>query len=419
MLNAVVFGGILHKQKCVQIQERGTRMDRQIKILHLGDLHLDSPFSGISGEEASKKNAELRRVFSDAINYAKAKRADIVLLCGDLFDREYYSPQTIGLLKREISGFPECRFVISPGNHDPYSAHSPYKTVTLPENCYVFKSEQISCISFPELDTDVYGYAFTSSHYTARPLNGFKVADVSRLNLLCAHADIGVSDSVYAPISEKELAESGLDYAALGHIHNWDKLNKATVSAEFTASNGEALYTYSGCIAGRDHGEQGKKGGVFITAELCGGKKRMDVRRITFCPWIYKDLKINVSGISNIGELADAVIKNTGEDGGIRKRYHRVVLSGRSGFNISESELETAIRDRASDGDEFKVCNEALPPLDHAELDGDYTLKGVFYRLLKPRLQSDDPEESRLAHTALEMGLIALDGGDPWDAVQF
>lgn len=393
-------------------------MGRQIRILHLGDLHLDSPFSGISGEEASKKNAELRRVFSDAISYAKAERADIVLLCGDLFDREYYSAQTIELLKRELSGFPECRFVISPGNHDPYSEHSPYKTASLPGNCCVFESEKISRISFPELDTDVYGYAFTSSHYTAEPLNGFRVADMGKLNLLCAHADIGTSDSVYAPISEKELAESGLDYAALGHIHNWEKLKKATVSAEFTASRGEALYMYSGCIAGRDHGEQGKKGGVFITAELCGGKKKIDVKRITFCPWIYRDVSVKVNGLFDTGALAEAVIRSTGEDGGMRKRYLRVVLSGRSAFNISESELEAAVRERASEGDVIRICNEALPPLEHSELDGDHTLKGVFYRLLKPRLQSDDPEEARLANMALEMGLIALDGGDPWDAVQ-
>ena len=99
-----------------------------VKILHIGDLHLDSPFASLGSDGQAKANAELRRAFSRAIGYARENAVQIVLIAGDLFDREYYSRGTLDTVCKEMESVPDCVFVISPGNHDPITPHSPYKT---------------------------------------------------------------------------------------------------------------------------------------------------------------------------------------------------------------------------------------------------------------------------------------------------
>ena len=59
-----------------------------VKIFHCADLHLDTPFS-LSPMKAEKRNSELRIAFSNAINYAKDREADLFFIAGDLFDGRY------------------------------------------------------------------------------------------------------------------------------------------------------------------------------------------------------------------------------------------------------------------------------------------------------------------------------------------
>ena len=59
------------------------------KILHIGDIHLDSPFSLFDVEKSQARRQELRGTFTSIMMYAKLKNADIVLICGDLFDSEF------------------------------------------------------------------------------------------------------------------------------------------------------------------------------------------------------------------------------------------------------------------------------------------------------------------------------------------
>jgi len=42
-----------------------------LKILHCGDLHLDSPFSGLSHDQSEARRQELRDTFTYMMNYAQ------------------------------------------------------------------------------------------------------------------------------------------------------------------------------------------------------------------------------------------------------------------------------------------------------------------------------------------------------------
>ena len=73
-------------------------MEDMLRILHTGDIHLDSPFSKLDPRLAEQRRQELRRTFVSAMQYAKDKQVDLVLIAGDLFDHGFVTRETMALL---------------------------------------------------------------------------------------------------------------------------------------------------------------------------------------------------------------------------------------------------------------------------------------------------------------------------------
>ena len=49
-------------------------------------------------------------------------------MAGDLFDDDCVTKDTIAMLCKEMESLPDCNFVITPSNHDPYTEKSAYLT---------------------------------------------------------------------------------------------------------------------------------------------------------------------------------------------------------------------------------------------------------------------------------------------------
>lgn len=135
------------------------------KILHIADVHLDSPFSLLDPQKSQARRNELRGTFTSAMMYAKMEKYDIVIIAGDLFDCEFVTRETMDLITSQFAANPNCKFVIAPGNHDFYSSASPYSKTKFPENVYIFTSETLTCFRFDDIGVDVYGYAFTGEKW--------------------------------------------------------------------------------------------------------------------------------------------------------------------------------------------------------------------------------------------------------------
>jgi len=88
-----------------------------LKILHTGDIHLDTPFSRLDARRGEIRRGELRTSFISMMQYAKENGVDMILIAGDLFDSEYVTRESMALLTREFSRFGKP-VVIAPGNHD-------------------------------------------------------------------------------------------------------------------------------------------------------------------------------------------------------------------------------------------------------------------------------------------------------------
>ena len=219
-----------------------------IKLLHAADLHLDSPFEGLSAGKAAIRRKEQRQLLGAMAALAVEEQVDLVLLSGDLLDSDKPYYETGEELVRTLRSIPAPVF-IAPGNHDFYSPSSPYARLRFSENVHIFTENSIQFVTLPELGARVYGAAFTEPHsggllksFHAREEEGF-------LNLLCIHGDLDGAEGQYDPITEAELAESGMDYVALGHIHKASGLKKI----------GDTWYSWPGCPEGRGFDETGEK----------------------------------------------------------------------------------------------------------------------------------------------------------------
>jgi DNA repair exonuclease SbcCD nuclease subunit len=345
-----------------------------------------------------RKN-ELKETFANLVLFAKNEEADLMILSGDVFDGDFVTKETVSFLRDQFASVPDCRFVIAPGNHDPISERSPYRKVVFSENVYIFQEETVSCFSFPEIGVDVYGYAFTGTYYEKNPLAQPVTLDKNKINILAAHADVG-GKSRYCPLSVSDIASSGFDYVALGHIHKGGELKTA----------GKTYYAYCGCPEGRSFDECGVKGAFFADMLKTGGKLSAKFVFKRFGKSRYEKMTLDVTGIPSQDALNARVRDKILEEGFGSDTLLRVRLTGR----ISpETKIDADRLDAKTLGVYFLETEDAtLPLLDYENLKNDISIRGAFFRELLPLLESENEEERRTAAQALRYGLAALDGND-------
>lgn len=369
------------------------------KILHIADVHLDSPFSLFDVKKAQVRRNELRGTFTSIMMYAKTRETDIVIIAGDLFDSEFVTKDTVNLIVSQFEDNPSCKFVITPGNHDPITLQSAYMKTKFPDNVYIFSSEELEKISFDDIGVDVYGYAFTSKEYMKNPLEKRVKLDMEKINILAAHTDLGKGEG-YAPFSAQDVENIGFDYAALGHVHAGSEIKRA----------GNSYYAFCGCPEGRSFDECGVKGGIFINVETDGGEKKFSFERPRFCKRRYEMTDVDLSSMSTNDEMYAEIKKKIVSQGYGKDTLLRVRLTG---LVAPTARFETDKIDPSELGLFYiEISDNTLPLLDYEELKNDISIKGALFRELLPRLQSDDEKERKIASMALKYGLSALTGAD-------
>jgi DNA repair exonuclease SbcCD nuclease subunit len=366
-----------------------------LKILHTGDFHLDSPFTGVDLPTGERLRAELRKIFIDVVELAGAH--DMMLIAGDLFDCGYVSPDTLELVRDSLAAYGKP-VVIAPGNHDPYSSGSIWTATAWPENVYIFDTDELSTFRFNigEVRVAVHGWAFTSPSLERSPLSYGLLPDRDAVNLICAHADTVSPISRYAPTPLSLFATSGCDYAALGHIHNVPEVALA----------GKTTVAYCGFPEGRSFDEEGEGGVLSVTVE---DGKTPEIKKIITSEHKYLTRHLEITGAGSDSEVAARIAELAKSEGCDKSVSLKIYLEGSIppdyAPNASQIELLAAL----------PVCSLALrdrtsPVFGSEYLAGDMTIKGELYRTLLPRLSSADETERALAAEALRIGLLALDG---------
>lgn len=368
-----------------------------IKILHTGDVHLDSPFSGLDSRHAEIRRNELRAAFTSMMTYAKMNSADLILIAGDLFDGDMVTRETIAMLCREFENFEKPVF-IAPGNHDPASPKSVWRKNIFPSNVHVFTSEEVTSVELDELNATVYGFAFTSPDLTDVPLSGMTVNDKSRVNLLVCHGDmIGLkSFNTDCPITAAHLTEFGADYTALGHIHN-------------PPSPGpDGKWCYCGCLEPRAFDECGPKGACIVEIDKNNGTSDITIKRVRFSKRRYEKGELSLHEVSSVHDISEKIAafvreNHLGEDTCLSLRL--------TGFVPSSLVIDTEMLENEANGlFLLKVTDDTQPALDFEGLETDVTIRGEVYRRLKPSLESPDKRTREVGLRALRYAFAALSG---------
>ena len=309
----------------------------------------------------------------------------VCLICGDVFDSDHVTNETKAILERELGNCPDCQFFIAPGNHDILCEGSPYHTMKLPDNVHLFPSER-TCFHLDELNADVYGYAFDGKNGNQNPLVGWQVERPERLNILCVHGDLDAADSPYGPFAKSDIGSSPFDYVALGHIHKGTGVQ---------CENG-VFWAYPGCMEGRGFDETGYKGVLAGTLEK--GKAELSFCRISKRRYEIAECDVDGCGQLEALERARSVARPFGED-----TILRLVLTGvtKEGILLLP---ETVAFDTGTTPTIEIVDRTTVNP-GYTDLETSATIKGVFYRLMREKIDRGEATEE-----ALKYGLLALDG---------
>ncbi len=368
-------------------QRGGDKADmRSIKILHAADLHMDSPFEALPAGKAAIRRSEQRELLGRLAELARTERAELVLLSGDLLDSDNTFYETGEELIRALSRI-EAPVFIAPGNHDYYSPKSPYARLKLPENVHVFSSPVIDCVELPELGARVYGAAFIDRHSPAL-LESFRAARTEgMLNILCIHGEVCLGQSEYNPVTDFELGLSGMDYAALGHIHKTEGLKKA----------GDTWYSWPGCPEGRGFDETGEKTVNLVTLSRPG----CTLETVSIASRRYETLRVDVSAAEPLLAVHTALPDDTAAD------IYRIILSGETDQAPNMNQLYASLSELFF---ELQLRDETRLRRDVWERAGEDTLRGLFLRRLKEKYDAEKDEgQRRLIEQAARWGLAALD----------
>ena len=218
------------------------------KVLHAADFHLDSAFRSLPEEQARLRRQESRELPGRLVDWANDHGAQLMLLAGDLFDSDRLFSQTAQMLAQALARF-RGTVVIAPGNHDWLSAASPYRQPIWPENVRIFLGRGMERLPLPELQCTVYGAAFTAPEEAESGLRGFYAQPDGSARIMVLHGDVGSREGRYRPIAPEEIASTGLDYLALGHVHAPSAMNRAgALTRPATGASCSATWSRAGWI---------------------------------------------------------------------------------------------------------------------------------------------------------------------------
>lgn len=368
-----------------------------LKFLHCGDIHLDTPFTGLTPEKSDERRSGLRHSFRKMMEYVRGAGVNYVLISGDLFESECATGSTAELLISEFRSAPDTKFIIAPGRHDAYESNLIYSTGRLPGNCYIFTSDKLDRFDFEEDKVVVYGWGFVGEEIVSSPLYDRRVGDSSLINIVCGYADLdGEVGSTLCPVSTTDLKKFGADYYAFGSRHEGGDL----------INLGSAMYGYSGALESTGFDEPGIGGAKLITVKYKDGEMSMDVKNLSFGSIVFKRESIDITGVESTSELVGR-ISNLITD----KRYgSETALHLELTGNIDPRFIIP--KNLGSDAFElyfFELCDKTIPLYNTDSFKRDMSVKGELYRQLIPMLESGDEEERLLAARAFREGLAALE----------
>lgn len=352
-----------------------------IKFIHTADWHLDSPFAALAPKEAAARRKELRALPDRFADYVNEQGVGLVLLAGDLFDGKNVYRETMEGLTAAL-GRMRAKVLISPGNHDCWGPL--WDKWEWPDNVYIFHHGRMTALELG--DVVFHAAAFLTAQQEVSFLSGFQAPEDGKLHVGLLHGELA-AESRYDPIRPGDIAASGLDYLALGHIHKAGQVQY-----------GKTLAAWPGCPEGRGFDETGEKG---FYEGVIADDGAISIEFVPFAKRKYEILTVDVTGKDPRAAVEEALPPETKAD------LYRILLTGEA---ERVPDLEEALRERFY---ALEVRDRTRIPQDLWERAGEDSLRGLFLGKLRERLENANTEAQReTVRAAARFGLAAMEHRD-------
>lgn len=295
-----------------------------MKFLHIADVHLDSPFLGLSFLPSELfcqiKNA-IQLSFEKAVNFAIDNDVDLVLLAGDTFDSIHPTPQSKIFFANQIKRLVDrqIQVVMVLGNHD----YSQIDDLLLNESPYfkiIGSNEQIEQVDFmtkSQYKYRVVGFSYQHNHITEDIIAKYPPKSTSIYTIGLAHAGMkqsSVNQNNYAPFTLNEVKNLNYDYFALGHIHLRQVLSQ------------EPWIVYSGNLQGRHVNEKDAKG--FYFGQVDEQSQNTQLQFIDVSPIVWQTVDLTLDEPFKSTTKLCAKIQNLLADNNLRPTLFTVNIIG-------------------------------------------------------------------------------------------
>lgn len=369
-------------------------MERFI-LMHTGDVHLGMS-GGSFGARATEHRQLLRESFARVVDQCLAQSANLLVIAGDLFDTAQPSRNTVEFARAQLGRLrpaePGTEVVILPGTHDPLTRGSVYEEWLrqgLPDYLHLLTDPKGRPVALAGGEVLVHGGP-GCLHLAAE--------DTAPFNIGVIHASLQLGHLVSGgepTLSPRAIADTRMNYLALGHWHRF---------GDYSTGGVTALYSGSPEITAIDQAERGQ----IVRVELSrGGLARCE--RLTVGRLRREQTEANLADYDNTHQLVEDVRRRSDPDVVLE-----VVLTGLAdpSFHYDAAELEEAlspdffrvrIRDQALLAQE-EITESRYP----AEL-----IVGRFVRLMRERIdaarEAGDEAQVQTETQALQWGLALLE----------
>ncbi|NKB82317.1 MAG: phosphoesterase [Nitrospirales bacterium] len=363
-----------------------------LRFVHAADLHLDSPFRGLSevapGLQSIMQEATFQ-AFQGIVDLCLQQKVDFLIIAGDIHDSSNRSLRALVRLRNEFERLAEHHIpvLLCHGNHDPLSGWG--AKFSWPKNVHVFKSGEVEAQSLYRNDIEiarVYGVSYATEQVSENLAKAFCKEDDAPWSIGLLHTNVGHDPNHhnYAPCTIQDLLEAHMDYWALGHVHTHRVLHKA-----------HPTIIYPGNSQGRHPREPGPRGCVLVNVRETG-QVQYELVPVDVVRWY--DETISIEGKRDLEELLSHIddhIHRLCQQNGNRSLVIRWILEGRSPLHhelTKPGRLEdilSTLRDKWGTGSVF-VWSESIQDHTKRAVDIDAlrledNLLGDFLRLMSQR----------------------------------
>jgi DNA repair exonuclease SbcCD nuclease subunit len=262
-------------------------------FLHAADLHLGSPFTGltIKDEAVAKRFAAASRdAFSSLVTNAINAKVAFVVIAGDVYDGEW-KDASIGLFfNREVARLERSgiSLYLLKGNHDAESIVT--KAISLPDSVHQFPTNKPRTFQIREIKVAIHGRSFPERAVTENYALSYPAPRPGYFNIGILHTscDGRPGHANYAPCTVQDLASRNYQYWALGHVHGYEVLSR------------DPWIVFPGNLQGRNVREPGPKGAVIV--DVNDGHVT-DVKRVIVDSARWAEVLVDLDGVDQEADM--------------------------------------------------------------------------------------------------------------------